>query len=153
MGRILGLDLGSKTIGIALSDPLKITSQGLTTLKRTSHSKELARLKELIREHAVQAVVVGLPKNMDGSIGPQWEKAIREAERLERELDLPVSLWDERLTTVEAEKTLLQADLSRSKRKKVIDKMAAQLILQGYLDRLAVERDKRGQDIGLGDIP
>ena len=148
MERILGLDLGSKNIGIALSDPLKITSQGLTTLKRISRAKDLSQLRELVREHDVREVVVGLPLNMDGSLGPQAEKVTREAERLRSELGIPVILWDERLTTVEAERTLLQADVSRSKRKKVIDKLAAQIILQGYLDRLSAERNKQDHNAG-----
>ena len=148
MERILGLDLGSKNIGIALSDPLKITSQGLTTLKRISRAKDLSQLRELVREHDVREGVVGLPLNMDGSLGPQAEKVTREAERLRSELGIPVILWDERLTTVEAERTLLQADVSRSKRKKVIDKLAAQIILQGYLDRLSAERNKQDHNAG-----
>lgn len=143
MGRILALDLGSKRIGVAVSDELKIISRTLTTIERASRSTNLARIRELVKEHAVQELVVGLPKNMDGSIGPQGEKAMREAEWLQKELDLPVNLWDERLSTLEAERTLLQADLSRRKRKKVTDKLAAQIILQGYLDKISKEREER----------
>lgn len=143
MGRILALDLGSKRIGVAVSDELKIISRALTTIERASRFANLARIRELVKEHAVQELVVGLPKNMDGSIGPQGKKAISEAEWLKKELDLPVNLWDERLSTLEAERTLLQADLSRRKRKKVRDKLAAQIILQGYLDKISREREER----------
>ncbi len=143
MGRILALDLGSKNIGVAISDERKIISQTLTTLKRTSRAQVLARLKELVKEHSVQELVVGLPINMDGSIGTQGEKAIGEAERLKIGLGLPVHLWDERLSTVEAEKTLIQANLSRRKRRKITHKLAAQIILQGYLDGCRQEGEGR----------
>lgn len=134
MSRILALDMGSKTIGVAISDELMITGQALTTLMRSSRTSDLAKIKALVVEHTVQELVMGLPKNMDGSIGPQGEKAMHEAEWLKKELGLPVHLWDERLSTVQAERILLEADLSRRKRKKLIDKLAAQIILQSYLD-------------------
>ena len=143
MGRILALDMGSKNIGVAISDELKIIAQVLTTLKRTSRAKDLSHLKDLVKEHSVQGLVVGLPLNMNGSIGPQGEQAIRDADWLRKELGLPVDLWDERLSTVEAEKTLLRADLSRQKRKKLTDKLAAQIILQGYLDTRGREEEER----------
>ncbi|NPV27740.1 MAG: Holliday junction resolvase RuvX [Firmicutes bacterium] len=134
--RIMGLDLGSKTIGVAISDPLGWTAQGLTTLTRTAEpGNDLERLKELIIQHQVEQVVVGLPRNMDGSYGPQAEKARQFAAELAEECQLPVTLWDERLSTVAAERALLAGDVSRRKRRQVIDKMAAVLILQNYLDR------------------
>ena len=125
--RILGLDFGSKTIGVAVCDPFGWTAQGLEIIRREEENnlkKSIARISELCREYAVESIVLGLPKNMNNT----------EGERLEKELKLPVELWDERLSTVAAERSLLEADLSRAKRKKVIDKMAAMYILQGYLD-------------------
>lgn len=131
--RIMGLDLGDKTIGVAVSDLLGWTAQGVETIRRSK--QDMNRLRELVRSYEVEEVVIGLPKNMDGSLGPRAEKTMEFAGRLERELQLPIKTWDERLTTMAAERTLLEADLSRAKRKKVIDKMAAVFILQGYMDR------------------
>jgi putative holliday junction resolvase len=134
--RTMGLDLGSKTIGVSISDAMGWTAQGLETIKINEEKKEfgLARLEEIIREHEVSKVVLGLPKNMNGTIGPRAEASIAFAKVLEEKFRVPVQLWDERLTTMAAERVLLEADVSRSKRKKVIDKMAASMILQGYLD-------------------
>jgi len=133
--RIMGLDLGEKTIGVALSDPFGWTAQGLEIIRRKGQPKqELIRLREIIEQYEVEKVVVGLPKNMNGTTGPQAEKALEYALYLKRKLGLLVETWDERLSTVAAEKILLSADVSRAKRKKVIDKMAAAVILQGYLD-------------------
>lgn len=133
--RIMGLDVGDKTIGVALSDPMGWTAQGLEVIRRKSDVQEdFQRLLQIIREYEVESILVGLPKNMNGTIGPQGEKVLAFVEQLKEEINLPVKTWDERLSTVAAEKVLLQADVSRSKRKKVIDKMAAAVILQGYLD-------------------
>lgn len=135
--RILGLDVGDKTIGVAVSDEMAWTAQGLKTILRKDYKDEISKIKEIIEEYEVKEIVVGLPKNMNGSIGPQGKKVITFVEILKTALSLPVLLWDERLSTVRAEKTLLEADLSRKKRKGLRDKLAAQFILQGYLDRKA----------------
>lgn len=136
--RIMGLDVGDKTIGVALSDPLGWTAQGLEVIRRGNHIKQdFARLQEIVKEYEVESILVGFPKNMNGTVGPQGEKVLNFVEQLKENINLPVKTWDERLSTVAAEKLLLQADVSRSKRKKVIDKMAAAVILQGYLDAWA----------------
>ncbi len=134
--RILGLDVGSKTIGVAVSDELGWTAQGLKTIKIDEESNEwgLDDLEEIIREYNVEKIVVGLPKNMNGTIGPRGEVSLQFAEMIKERFSLPVDLWDERLTTMAAERILLKADVSRKKRKKVVDKIAAALILQSYLD-------------------
>lgn len=137
--RILGLDIGDKTIGVAVSDEMGWTAQGLKTLIRKGFNEEISSIKEIIEEYGVKEILVGLPKNMNGSIGPQGKKVITFVERLKTALSLPVLLWDERLSTVRAEKVLLEADMSRKKRKGLKDKLAAQFILQGYLDRKATE--------------
>jgi len=131
--RILGLDIGDKRIGIAISDEMGWTAQGLKTISRDKD--EISEIKEIIEGYEVKEVIIGLPKNMDGSIGPQGEKVIAFVERLKANISLPILLWDERLSTVSAEKTLLKADLSRRKRKALRDRLSAQFILQGYLDR------------------
>ena len=133
--RLMGFDLGDKTIGVAVSDLLGWTAQGVETIRRSRD--DLTRIKELVKRYEVEEIVIGLPKNMDGSIGPRAEKSLEYAKYLEAELGLPVRTWDERLTTFAATRTLLEADVSRAKRKKVIDKMAAVLILQGYMDSRA----------------
>lgn len=135
--RILGLDLGDRTIGVAVSDALGWTAQGVDTIKRASLEEDFARLDEIISRFGVERVVIGLPKNMNGTIGPQGEKALEFASLFKERTLLDVVLWDERLTTVAAEKMLIQADVSRRKRKKVIDKLAAVYILQGYLDSIS----------------
>lgn len=134
--RIMGLDVGTKTIGVAISDEMGWTAQGIETIKIDPERNQtgLKRIKELIEQFHVTNIVVGLPKNMDGSIGPRGEACQQFAEYLRKKLGLPVSMWDERLSTVAAERVLLSADVTRKKRKKVIDKMAAVMILQGYLD-------------------
>jgi putative holliday junction resolvase len=134
--RTMGLDVGSKTVGIALSDELGWTAQGLETLKINEEENVFGfdELGKIIKEYEVGKVVVGLPKNMNGTIGPRGEASQFYARELEERFGVPVILWDERLTTVAAERVLLEADLSRKKRKKVIDKMAAMMILQGYLN-------------------
>jgi putative Holliday junction resolvase len=133
--RILGLDIGSKRIGVAVSDELGLTAQGLETLNRKNPDADLDRILELTKEYGIREIVVGMPFNMDGSEGPQAASVRELMERIASRTDLPVREWDERLTTVAAERTLLEADMSRAKRRKVIDKLAAVLILQGYLDR------------------
>ncbi|ADU29790.1 Holliday junction resolvase RuvX [Evansella cellulosilytica] len=135
--KVLGLDVGTHTIGVAISDAFGWTAQGLETIKRAKEDEEqdFSRLDEIIRNKDVSTIVVGLPKNMNGTIGPSGELCQAFAEKLKERTNLKVELWDERLTTVAAEKMLVSADVSRKKRKKVIDKMAAVMILQGYLDR------------------
>ncbi len=134
--RIMALDVGSKRIGVALSDPLKITAQGLQTFQRTTLEEDIKGLWQLIDEHEVSQLVVGLPKNMDGTIGFKAEEVQQFIADLTAERQIEIIWIDERLTTVSAERVLLEADVSRAKRKKVIDKMAAVVILQSYLDRL-----------------
>ncbi|MBO8163894.1 MAG: Holliday junction resolvase RuvX [Brevibacillus sp.] len=132
--RILGLDVGERTIGVAVSDELGWTAQGVETIRRQSEEQDFQRLQSLIDHYRVSEIVVGLPKNMNGTVGPRGESCQRFARRLAERVQLPVHLWDERLTTMAAEKMLVTADVSRKKRKQVIDKMAAVIILQGYLD-------------------
>jgi putative Holliday junction resolvase len=137
----MGLDVGEKTIGIAVSDALGLTAQGLEVIRRTgSIEQDLQRLKEVVQEKEINKIVIGMPRNMNGSYGPQSEKVQKFAEIIKAELNLPLETWDERLTTVEAERLLVSADMSRAKRRKVIDKMAASLILQGYLDSRPASR-------------
>lgn len=138
MSRIMGLDVGDKTIGVALSDPLGWTAQGLETIQRVGIKKDLQRLGEIIEEYNVNRIVVGLPKNMNGSIGFQGKKVLQFNKRLGKRFnDIAIIQWDERMTTIAAERTLISADVSRKKRKKVIDKIAAVYILQGYLDSIS----------------
>lgn len=134
--RIMALDVGSRTIGIACSDALLMTAQGIETIRRTSLENDFNRLRELISEYEVHELVVGMPKNMNGTKGDRAEKTEEFVEKMKAVIDLPVTFWDERLSTVMAERQLIVADVSRKKRKGVIDKMAAVVILQGYLDRL-----------------
>lgn len=134
MERILGLDVGDKYIGVAISDLLGLTSQGLTTINRESNLKDYGAIESLIKEHNINKIVVGLPKNMNGTIGPQGEKVQKFAKKLENKFAVEIIYIDERLTTVIAENLLIEADLSRKKRKLVIDKVAASYILQTYLD-------------------
>ena len=136
--RILGLDVGDKTIGVAASDLLFMTAQGIEVIRRTSLEKDLIRLIEIVTEYEVSTIVIGLPKNMNGTIGPRGELMQEFAAKIQEVFPtIKVSLWDERLSTVAATKALIAADVSRGKRKKVIDKMAAVFILQGYLDSLS----------------
>ena len=134
--RIMALDVGSRTIGIACSDALLMTAQGIETIRRTSLENDFNRLRELISEYEVHELVVGMPKNMNGTKGDRAEKTEEFVEKMKTVIDLPITFWDERLSTVMAERQLIAADVSRKKRKGVIDKMAAVVILQGYLDRL-----------------
>jgi len=133
--RILGLDVGDKTIGVAVSDGLGLTAQGLATINRRSYDKDFKQLSAYIEEYEVSEVVVGLPKNMDGSLGRQAEKVMLFVEKLRERLGIDVSMYDERLSTSLVQKAMIEADVSRAKRKKVVDMLAAQVILQGYLDR------------------
>lgn len=133
--RIMGLDVGDKRIGVALSDELGITAQGLTTLQRTAPAEDLVKLASLIRENAVEKIVAGLPRNMNGTLGPQADKVKGLLDQLLERVQVEVVYWDERLTTAAAHRTLLEGNRSRAKRKKVVDTIAAVFILQGYLDR------------------
>lgn len=140
--RVMGLDVGSKTVGVAISDAFGWTAQGIETIK-IDEANELfgiERIAELMKLHEVSSFVVGYPKNMNNSIGPRAEASERYAELLRQTFEKPVFLWDERLTTSAAEKMLISADVSRKKRKQVIDKMAAMMILQGYLDSQSIKR-------------
>ena len=136
-GRIMGLDIGDATIGVAVSDLMGITAQGVTTIKRESKKKDLEKIKEIIREKQVNLIVSGLPKNMNGTEGVQAEKVRDFCQFLEKETNLKIEFWDERLTSKAANNLLIEGDVSRKKRKAVIDKLAAVLILQGYLDMKA----------------
>jgi putative Holliday junction resolvase len=133
--RTMGLDIGTRTIGIAISDELGITAQGLKTLRRKSAEEDLRELAEIVRQFEIEKIVFGLPKNMDGTPGRQAEFTLKWMKIVSDKIQVPVVAYDERLSTVGASKVLLEADLSRRKRKKVIDKVAAVLILQGYLDQ------------------
>jgi len=135
MNRIMGLDVGDKTIGVAVSDPLGFTAQGVTTIRRVGMKKDLEALEALINEYCVNKIVVGLPKNMNNTIGPQGEKVLNFVKKLENKFKMDIILQDERLTTVSAERMLIEGDVSRKKRKEIIDKVAATYILQAYLDK------------------
>ncbi|MDF2570558.1 MAG: yrrK [Sporomusa sp.] len=135
--RILALDVGDKTIGVAVCDELKLTAQGVEVIRRTSAAKDFARLNDLIAQYQVGLVIIGLPKNMNGTIGPRGELVKEFADELVQAVpNVLTKFWDERLSTVAAQKSLIAADVSRAKRRQVIDKMAAVFILQGYLDSL-----------------
>ena len=135
--RLLGLDLGTKTIGLALSDISRTVATPLDTIKRTKFTKDAECLLEICEEHSVAALIIGLPLNLDGSEGPRAQATRAFARNLAGKTRLPLAFWDERLSTVAVERTLLEADASRKRRSEVIDKMAAAFILQGALDRLA----------------
>lgn len=132
--RILGLDIGTKRIGVAVSDDMAIIANGRETLERRGLDEDLKAISDISKKEKVQMIVVGLPKNMDGSIGIMARDVMDFASQLGEFTGLPVKLWDERLSTVEAEKLLISADVSRKKRKKVIDKLAATIILQSFLN-------------------
>jgi len=135
--RILGLDVGQKTIGVAVSDPLGFTAQGLTTIRRTNKEKDIQEIRKFCDEYDAKVIVIGLPKNMNGTIGPSGEIIMAFGKIIEEELNVEIKFWDERLTTVAAHKAMLEADLSRNKRKKIVDKVASTYILQGYLDMIS----------------
>ena len=143
--RILGLDVGQKTIGIAVSDPLGFTAQGITTIRRKNKNYDLEEVIKLIKKYEANIIVIGLPKNMNGSIGFAGEKIMEFTKLLEEKIqeevenykNIKIEMWDERLTTVAAHRAMLETDLTKSKRKKIVDKIAATYILQGFLDRLS----------------
>lgn len=135
--RILGLDVGTKTIGVAVSDPLGFTAQGVKTIRRSTLESDLAEIRTLVESYQVEEIVVGLPLNMNGGEGPSAAMAREMGEAVAEALSVRVIYRDERLSTMAAERILLEGDVSRKKRKQVIDKMAAAYILQGYLDYLA----------------
>jgi len=145
-GALIGLDLGTKMIGVAVSDGLRLTATALETIRRGKFAADSARLAEIAAGRGIAGIVLGLPRNMDGSEGPRAQSARAYARNLADRLGLPVALWDERLSTVAAERALLEADSSRKRRAEVIDKLAAAIILQGALDRLAVLRRGSGHD-------
>ena len=139
--RILGLDFGSKTVGVAVSDPLMITAQGVEIIRRKDENKlrqTLARIEELVKEYEAERIVLGLPKNMNNTMGERVEKTMEFKASLERRTGLEVVLWDERLTTVAADQAMMEAGIRRENRKDYVDMIAASLILQGYLDSLTI---------------
>ena len=143
--RLMGLDYGSKTVGVAVSDPLGLTAQGVETVWRKQENKlrqTMARIEELISEYQVERIVLGYPKNMNNTVGERAVKSLEFKEKLEKRTGLPVVMWDERLTTAEAERTLMETGVRRENRKQFLDQMAAVLILQGYLDRMNMNKDE-----------
>ncbi|AOZ91857.1 Holliday junction resolvase RuvX [Paenibacillus crassostreae] len=136
--RIMGLDYGDRRIGVSVSDMFGWTAQGLEVIERRRENIEFERIAEIVREYDIAEIVVGLPKNMDGTVGFRGDICIEFADKLKELTKLPIHLWDERLTTVSAERTLIEGNVSRKKRKQVVDKMAASLILQNYLDSKSI---------------
>ena len=144
--RVLGLDYGSKTVGVAVSDPLGLTAQGVETVWRKQENKlrrTLARIEEIISEYQVTEIVLGYPKNMNNTVGERAEKSLEFKEMLERRTGLEVIMWDERLTTVSADRTLMEAGVHKEDRKQYLDQVAAVFILQGYLDAAAHRREQQ----------
>ena len=142
--RIMGLDYGSKTVGVAVSDPLGLTAQGIEIVRRKSETKlrqTLARIEEIAKEYSVEKIVLGFPKHMNNDIGERAEKSLEFKEMLERRTGLPVVMWDERLTTVEADRTMMETGIRRENRKEYVDMIAAVFILQGYLDYLSNHKE------------
>ena len=145
--RIMGLDYGTKTVGVAISDALLLTAQGIETIERKEENKlrrTCARIEELIREYEVDRIVLGFPKHMNNDIGERAEKAAEFGEMLKKRTGLEVIMWDERMTTISAERVLIESDVRRENRKKYIDKIAAVFILQGYLDSLSIKKEMNG---------
>jgi len=138
--RIVALDVGDVLIGVAISDPSEIIAQGLETIRRVGVKKDIETITDLVDQHEVGEIVVGLPKMMSGEIGIQAQKVLDFVEPLRSAVDIPVTMWDERLTTVTANRSLIEANVRRKKRKKVVDKVAAVIILQGYLDSRSSQR-------------
>lgn len=132
--KIMGIDLGSKKIGIAVSDEMRWTAQGIKVIKRIGINRDIEEIIKLVNEYDVDEIVVGLPINMNGTMGQQAEKVLSFIERLKAKITIPVNTWDERLSTVAVTRVLLEGNIKREKRKEVVDKMAAVYILQGYLD-------------------
>ena len=145
--RVLGLDVGSKTIGLAVSDALGITAQGLETIRRKNKRTDVEALEEVIRKYAVAEIVLGYPLRMSGSAGAQSEKMSRFAEDLRRRFGIPVHLWDERLTSAQANRVLRETDMSIRRRAQVVDRLAAVLILQSFLDRRQCQSIDRERQI------
>ena len=139
-GKLMGLDLGTKTIGVAVSDGLRFAATPVETIRRSKFTKDAERLLVLIAENAITGIVIGLPLNMDGSEGPRVQSTRAFVRNLAQKTDLPVAFWDERLSTAAVTRTLIEADMSRAKRSTVVDKLAAAYILQGALDRLRQSR-------------
>lgn len=135
-GKLMGLDLGTKTIGVAISDSLRMAASPIETIKRTKFTADAERLLTLIAQNNVTGIVMGLPLNMDGTEGPRAQSARAFVRNLKQKTDLPIVFWDERMSTMAVTRTMLEADLSRAKRAEVVDKLAASYILQGALDRL-----------------
>ena len=143
MMRIMGLDYGTKTVGVAVSDPLGITAQAVETVTRKDENKlrkTLARIESLATEYGVEKFVIGFPKHMHNDIGERAEKALEFGEMLKRRTGIEIVMWDERLTTVEAERTLMESGVRRENRKQYVDQIAAVFILQGYLDSLGMQK-------------
>ena len=143
--RIMGLDFGSKTVGVAVSDPLGLTAQGVEIIRRKSEKKlrqTLARIEELVDQYKVERIVLGLPKHMNNDIGERAEKSLEFQKMLEKRTGLHVVMWDERLKTVEADRTMMETGIRRENRKEYVDMLAAVFILQGYLDYLAMNRQE-----------
>ena len=143
--RILGLDFGSKTVGVAVSDPLGLTAQGVEIIARKQENKlrqTLARIEELVAEYKVEKIVLGLPKNMNNTLGDRAEKSMEFKETLERRTGLEVVMWDERLSTVSANRVLMETGVRREHRKDYVDEIAAIFILQGYLDYLHYQKSE-----------
>ena len=143
MGRILALDVGSKRIGIAVSDEMELTAHGVEIIKREKGNQDIERIKETILKYSAGLVVVGMPLNMDGTFGKSAEKIAGFLSVLKSELKVPVEVWDERLTTVSSEKVLIEAGISRQKRKKTVDMVAATILLQCFLDHRRMRSGKR----------
>lgn len=147
--RAMGLDVGTRTVGVAISDELGFTAQGITTVRRTNLKKDLEALRQLVTDYGVDTLVIGLPLNMDGSEGPRAAASRQFGKAASEALGIEPEYWDERLTTVAAERVLLEADVSRQKRKEVIDQLAASLILQGWLES---RRIQAGADFDDGSV-
>lgn len=151
--RIMGLDYGSKTVGVAVSDPLGLTAQGIETICRKEENKlrkTLARIEELVKEYEVEKIVLGLPKHMNNDLGERAEKSLEFQEMLMRRTGLEVMMWDERLSTASAERTLIESQVRREDRKKYVDKIAAVFILQGYLDALSFKSRQDDEQKSIG---
>lgn len=134
--RVIGLDLGDKTIGVAVSDPSGLIAQGIKTIKRKNIKYDIDEIIKIVNEYNAEKIIMGLPKNMNGTMGPSSQKVIEFSEKIKKRIDIEIIFQDERLTTVSAQRILIEADLSREKRKKVVDTVAATYILQTYLDSI-----------------
>jgi len=139
MARSAGLDVGERTIGIAVSDLLGITAQGLDTIRRSDMENDLEQVINILKDYDVNLVIIGLPKNMNNTLGPSADRAKEFGDELSKRIDIEIKYWDERLTTVSAQRTLLEGNVSRKKRKQVVDKIAAVMILQNYMDSVKID--------------